>query len=233
MLAARDPTTRRVSSPAEAFLVTSALRGAVERGTGRSLRGLGFDGVVAAKSGTTNEFRDGWFIGYTPTLAVAVWVGFDDGRSLGLPGARVALPIFSRFMVAATGPDGERGPWGSRGFERPGGLEIVEIDRRTGLRAGPGCPGQRELFLSGTAPRRSCSPYGAYVYGSGESSWPGRPPRSAARLEPELRRLLGALAGGDETDVRAALERVLREPDLRARARALLQSLTDEARLER
>jgi penicillin-binding protein 1B len=156
----REVITRPVASPAETYLVTSALRGAVERGTGRSLRALGFDGVVAAKSGTTNGFRDGWFIGYTPTLAVAVWVGFDDGQSLGLSGSRVALPIFARFMTAATGRQGDHGPWGSSGFIRPAGLEVVDVDPVTGLRAGPGCSGRPELFLSGTAPVSSCSPYG-------------------------------------------------------------------------
>jgi penicillin-binding protein 1B len=152
----------QVASQSEAYLVTSALRGAVERGTGRSLRANGFSGAVAAKSGTTNGFRDGWFIGYTPTLAVAVWVGFDDGQSLGLPGSRVALPIFARFMTSATGRYGDEGLWASTGFDPPAGLEVVDVDPETGLRAGPGCPGRPEIFVRGTAPRRSCSPYGYY-----------------------------------------------------------------------
>jgi membrane peptidoglycan carboxypeptidase len=145
--------------PAEAYLVTSALRGAVERGTGRGLRALGYQGDVAAKSGTTNDFRDGWFIGYVPSLAVGVWVGFDDGHSIGLPGARVALPLFARFLVAAIGPHGHRGPYGQSAFSPPDDLEVVEIDPRTGLLAGPGCRGSLEYFLPGTAPEESCSPY--------------------------------------------------------------------------
>lgn len=145
--------------PAEAYLVTSALRGAVERGTGRGLRALGYQGDVAAKSGTTNDFRDGWFIGYVPSLAVGVWVGFDDGHSIGLPGARVALPLFARFLVAAIGPDGHRGAYGQSAFSPPDDLEVVEIDPRTGLLAGPGCRGSLEYFLPGTAPEESCSPY--------------------------------------------------------------------------
>jgi penicillin-binding protein 1B len=140
--------------PAEAYLVTSALRGAVERGTGRSLRTWGYRGPVAAKSGTTNDFRDAWFIGYTPSLAVGVWVGFDDGRSIGLSGSRAALPIFARFMVGALGRYGE-----DVEFSMPRGLEIVEINRQSGLRAGPGCPGEPEVFIRGTAPTESCSPY--------------------------------------------------------------------------
>jgi penicillin-binding protein 1B len=149
----------------EAYLVTSALRGAVERGTGRGLRAGGYHGPVAAKSGTTNDFRDAWFIGYTPSLAVAVWVGFDDGRSLDLPGSRLALPIFADFLSEALGRDG------GGEFRRPWGMDVVEIDPETGLRAGPGCRGRFELFIPGTAPTESCSPYWArYDARSGRSS---------------------------------------------------------------
>jgi penicillin-binding protein 1B len=148
---------RRVFDRAETYLVTSALRGVVERGTGRSLRALGFRGDVAAKSGTTNDFRDGWFIGYTPSLVVGVWVGFDHGKRLELPGAGVALPIFAGFLKEAVGPDGDLGPWGSYGFSSPPGIEFVEVDTDTGLRGGWGCPGEPEVFLSGTAPEESCN----------------------------------------------------------------------------
>jgi penicillin-binding protein 1B len=143
----------RVYDPAEVYLVTSALQGAVERGTGRGVRSLGFRGPLAAKSGTTNDFRDAWFMGYTPDLAVGVWVGFDDGRSIGLSGSRAAMPIFTRFLVATLGR------YGGEEFTLPYGVDIVEIDRETGLLAGPGCRGDREVFLRGTAPERSCSPY--------------------------------------------------------------------------
>ena len=170
------------ASEAEAYLVTSALRGAVERGTGRGLRAHGFSGIVAAKSGTTNGFRDGWFIGYTPSLAVAVWVGFDDGQSLGLPGSRVALPIFARFMASATGRHGDQGPWGTSGFDPPAGLELVEVEPESGLRAGPGCPGRPEIFIRGTAPWRSCSPYS---YGASRRE--GRDPYDALRRFREVR----------------------------------------------
>lgn len=178
----------QVYDPAEAYLVTSALRGAVERGTGRGLRALGYRGDVAAKSGTTSNFRDGWFIGYTPTLAVGVWVGFDDGRSIGLPGARVALPIFAHFLTAAIGPNGDRGLYGGAEFSPPSGLEMVEVDPETGLRAGPGCPGRNELFLEGTAPEESCSPFWQVVrYRRGDEAWLRE---QIARLRGELIRLL-------------------------------------------
>ncbi|HET7039060.1 MAG TPA: PBP1A family penicillin-binding protein, partial [Gemmatimonadales bacterium] len=141
----------RVYDPAETFLVTSALEGAVERGTGRGLRSWGYWGPVAAKSGTTNDHRDAWFVGYTPELVVAVWVGYDDGRSVGIPGARAALPIFARFLTAASG-NGMRDPWDDGGFRVPDGIQVVDVDRESGLRAGWGCGGEPEYFLEGTAP---------------------------------------------------------------------------------
>jgi penicillin-binding protein 1B len=149
--------SRQVFDAAETYLVTSALRGAVERGTGRGLRDRGYYGEVAAKSGTTNDFRDGWFMGYTPSLVVGVWVGFDHGKRLELPGAGVALPIFTDFLTEAVGPSGRSGSWGSEGFPLPSGLEMVDVDPTTGLRGGWGCRGEPEVFLSGTAPEESCS----------------------------------------------------------------------------
>jgi len=147
---------RQVFDPAEAFLVTSALRGVVDRGTGRGLRDRGFFGDIAAKSGTTNDFRDGWFVGYSDRMVVGVWVGFDRGKRLELPGAGVALPIFAEFLETAVGSDGSVGPWGSDGFSYPDGLEMVSVEPSTGLRSGWGCSGEPELFLEGTAPQESC-----------------------------------------------------------------------------
>lgn len=141
----------QVYSPAEAYLITSALEGAVERGTGRGLRSMGFRGPVAAKSGTTNGFRDAWFIAYTPTLSVGVWVGFDDGRGIGLPGSSAALPIVGRFLIDA------EGRYGGDDFAIPRGVDVVEVNQETGLLAGPGCRGEPEVFLQGTAPTTSCS----------------------------------------------------------------------------
>jgi penicillin-binding protein 1B len=187
LIVRNDLTGEQVYDPAEAYLVTSALRGAVERGTGRGLRSLGYRGDVAAKSGTTNDFRDGWFIGYTPSLTVGVWVGFDEGGSIGLPGASVALPIFTRFLIDAIGPYGDRGQYGGGRFSVPSGIEAVEIDPHTGLRAGPGCRGERELFLQGTAPRRSCSPYSTVRWLRDGEQWLSE---RARRLWLELQRLL-------------------------------------------
>jgi penicillin-binding protein 1B len=168
----------RVFDPAEAYLVTSALEGAVARGTGRGLQRFGYHGPVAAKSGTTNDFRDAWFIAYTPTLAVGAWVGYDDGRSVGLPGAAAALPIVAQFLVGAFGTSGDID------FPIPRGIDVVEVNRETGLRAGPGCRGQPEVFLRGTAPEDSCAPHWAFDWGDR---------RGRSRIRRELADMVEAL----------------------------------------
>jgi penicillin-binding protein 1B len=144
------PERVREFDPAEVALVTSALEGAVNHGTGYPLRDLGYHGPVAGKTGTTNDARDAWFVGYTPELVAAVWVGFDDGRPLGLTGAQAALPIFGRFLVGALGADG------GEEFAVPAGLERVAIHEPTGLRAALWCWGEAEWFLAGTAPLERC-----------------------------------------------------------------------------
>lgn len=145
-----NPDVSRPATPAEAYLLTSALRGVVERGTGRAVRDLGYEGPVAAKSGTTNGSRDAWFVGYTPELAVGVWVGFDDGTPIGFSGSGAALPIFTNFLKTALGPEG------AGDFRFPDGIEWVQVEPETGLRAGWGCYGEPELFLTGTAPDSGC-----------------------------------------------------------------------------
>jgi penicillin-binding protein 1B len=142
----------RAFDPAEIALVRSALEGAVNRGTGYPLRAMGYHGPVAGKTGTTNDARDAWFVGFTPELVAAVWVGYDDGTPLGLTGAQAALPIFGRFLIGALGANG------GGDFENPSGLERVAINESTGLRASFFCWGDDEWFLSGTAPAESCGP---------------------------------------------------------------------------
>jgi penicillin-binding protein 1B len=109
VLLAESPLERvRAFEPGPVASVTEALEGAVDRGTARSLRELGFHGRLAGKTGTSNDSRDAWFVGYTPTLAAGVWVGFDDGTSIGLSGGQGALPIFARFVKRAL-PEADRG----------------------------------------------------------------------------------------------------------------------------
>ena len=134
----------RVVDPAAAYLVTSALEGAVSRGTGRALNGRGrFDGI-AGKTGTSNDWRDAWFLAYTPTLVVGVWVGYDDGRSLGLSGAGAALPIVARFLEDA------RAEQSGEPFEVPDGITEGYVTLAHGGWLSE-C-GSREVFLAGTEP---------------------------------------------------------------------------------
>lgn len=149
-----EASRKRVFPPDEVALVTSALQGVVDRGTGRGVRTWGFRGPVAGKTGTTNEARDAWFVGYTQNVVAAVWVGFDDGTPMGLSGAVAALPIFSEFLVHT------QGARGGQEFPLPVGLERVQINRDSGLRAGLTCPGEPEFFLAGTAPLEACGPGG-------------------------------------------------------------------------
>jgi penicillin-binding protein 1B len=150
VLLEHEPEHVREFDPAEAALVTYALEGAVNHGTGHPLRDIGYRGPVAGKTGTSNEARDAWFVGFTPELVAAVWVGFDDGTPLGLTGAQAALPIFGRFLIGALGVDG------GADFAEPPGLERAAIHEETGLRAGFLCWGEDEWFLAGTAPQETC-----------------------------------------------------------------------------
>jgi penicillin-binding protein 1A len=131
-----------------AFILTSLLRGVVERGTAARARRLGRP--IAGKTGTTNDFTDAWFVGYEPSLAAGVWVGFDekkDSLGPGEDGARAALPIWMDFWAAATA---------DRPVEEhaiPGNVVFVPVDEM-GLPGAPGAPGVRmEAFVAGTEPR--------------------------------------------------------------------------------
>jgi penicillin-binding protein 1B len=190
---APPPVAERAFDPAEVALVTSALEGAVNRGTGHGLRALGYRGPVAGKTGTTNDGRDAWFVGYTPELVAAVWVGYDDGQPLGLTGARAALPIFGRFLSAALGAEG------GRRFAEPPGLERVAIHEPSGLRAGFLCWGDREWFLAGTAPAERCGPSWLEDAIARERREPPPPGRERRRpLDPvgDLLRVLGEILEG-------------------------------------
>lgn len=133
------------------FLVTNMMRSVINEGTGASARGAGFALDAAGKSGTTNDLRDAWFVGFTPELLAVVWVGFDDNTPLGLSGTQAALPIWTEFMKRALGGHD------NRSFEAPEGVSFVEIDRDTGHLALPTCPRvTNEAFLTGTEPLEIC-----------------------------------------------------------------------------
>jgi penicillin-binding protein 1B len=119
----------------------------INSGTGASARALGVAGAVAGKTGTTNDGRDAWFVGYSSNLLALVWVGFDDGAPAGLSGAEGALPIWSEFMRQAL----DIYPGGA--FPEPPGITYAKIDATNGRKATAYCPVVvTEVFLTGTEP---------------------------------------------------------------------------------
>lgn len=152
------PDRHQAVSPQAAYLVTSLLQGVVDRGTGSKARALGVEGAVAGKTGTTDGYRDAWFVGYTPELVIGLWVGFDDERPLKLTGSQAALPIWSRLarqIVPATSP----------AFEMPSGLVQRDIDPRTGQLATAQCPEKTtEVFIAGTEPTVYCEVHGGGLW---------------------------------------------------------------------
>ncbi|MEX2221897.1 MAG: PBP1A family penicillin-binding protein [Candidatus Rokuibacteriota bacterium] len=145
---------RPVIGAPEAYLITSLLEGVVNAGTGASARTAGVPGSVAGKTGTTNDGRDAWFVGYSPNLLALVWVGFDDNSSAGLSGSEGALPIWSDFMRQAL----DVYPGGA--FAEPTGITRAKVDQTTGQRATVFCPlVATEVFLAGTEPP-SCETHG-------------------------------------------------------------------------
>ncbi len=137
------------------FLVTNMMRSVLNEGTGASARAMGFTPDAAGKSGTTNDQRDAWFVGFTPELLTVVWVGFDDNTPIGLTGSQAALPIWTDFMKAATAGRG------SPQFAAPEGISFVEIDRDSGKLATPNCTRTfTESFITGTEPLEICPLHG-------------------------------------------------------------------------
>jgi len=148
-------STTQVISPATAYVITNMLAGVIERGTARKARGALPGTAIAGKTGTS---RDGWFIGYSPNLVCAVWIGFDDNQQLGLTGAEAALPAWVDFMKGAVAV---RPDLGGAHFECPEGIKFVEIDTATGLLSTITCP-LRELIAvpEGEEPHMECYLHG-------------------------------------------------------------------------
>jgi 1A family penicillin-binding protein len=140
------PEPERVVSPESAFIVTHLMRGVMRRGTGGSSARWGLQEITAGKTGTTDGLRDAWFIGYTSSLVVGVWVGADDARSIGLTGADIALPIWADVMAKAirwTPP---------LPFTPPPGIVMTPVDSATGRRVCGSQEGISVAFRQGSEP---------------------------------------------------------------------------------
>jgi penicillin-binding protein 1A len=137
----------RVISPQNAFIMTHLLEGVVQHGTGQRAKVLGRP--IAGKTGTSSDYADAWFIGYTPSLLTTAWVGFDDKASLGKDetGARAALPIWISFMNQAL----RKTPMET--FKVPSGVTLVKVNIETGLPVSEDSPDSIiEAFIDGTVP---------------------------------------------------------------------------------
>lgn len=165
------PPPTPVLTAEEAYLTTSVLRSVIEFGTGRSAAKLNRE--LAGKTGTTNDVKDAWFVGYSTDIACAVWVGYDDALPLGKQesGAQTALPAWIDFMAAAH----QKRP--QTRFVRPSSILTIHVDPASGLLAGPGQAESRlEEFLPGTEPTEMVD---AASSGAPDSSAPAPQPGPA------------------------------------------------------
>jgi penicillin-binding protein 1A len=141
------PDTReQVADPGSAFQIVTMLEGVVERGTGTAIKVIGKP--IAGKTGTSNDWHDAWFVGFTPDLAAGVYIGFDDPDSLGddETGGHVAAPVFRDFMIAAL----KDAP--ATAFRTPPGMRLYRVSASTGLPAGAGENAIYEAYKPGTEP---------------------------------------------------------------------------------
>ncbi|WP_309084531.1 penicillin-binding protein 1A [Chelativorans sp.] len=172
----------QVLDPMTAYQITSMMEGVVQRGTATTIAELGRP--IAGKTGTTNDEKDAWFIGYTPDLVVGVFMGYDQPRPMGKgsTGSGLAAPIFKDFMAEALK---DMRPVE---FQIPEGMQLVAIDRKTGMRAREGAPGViMEAFKPGTGPADS---YWVIGMESAQASTGG------SNISPEANRAITTGAGG-------------------------------------
>jgi penicillin-binding protein 1A len=174
--------SEQVLDPMTAYQITSMMEGVVQRGTAVTVSQLGYP--IAGKTGTTNDEKDAWFIGFTPNIVVGLYMGYDTPRQLGhgVTGGGLAAPVFKDFMkdylVGQPKID----------FKVPEGMKLIAIDRKTGMRASPGAGGTIiEAFKPGTGPADS---YWVIGMGDDGSNGPG------AALSPQATQAIQSGGGG-------------------------------------
>ena len=166
------PAVNPALSPAIAYIMTSMLKDVLVYGTAKSLQGFSRERPAAGKTGTTDDYRDAWFIGYTPHLITGVWAGYDKPTPMGkgFTGGAICAPIWGRFMRSALAGRP------AVDFPKPDSVVSVRIDPTTGDLATPGCPKkQEEFYIAGTQPTEYCPDHGG----------PGLSAESPAPLEGE------------------------------------------------
>jgi penicillin-binding protein 1B len=184
-----QPRTHPVLDPRVAYLTTSLMEDVINKGTGVTVRSMGFTPIAAGKTGTS---RDGWFAGFTSNLLCVVWVGFDDNRDLGLSGSESAAPIWAEFMKRAVAlPQYKM----TEDFDPPPGVLQETIDPQSGQLATSSCPQTvQEYFVSGSEPTQMCELHGGGHFASAPANWlahlfgkdnnPSPPPPNSAANPP-------------------------------------------------
>jgi penicillin-binding protein 1B len=165
LLETRNVKMKRVAPASVCYVMNNVLEDVFEYGTAGKARQLGFEHAYAGKTGTTNNYRDAWFVGYSPRILSLVWVGFDDGHSVRLAGGDACVPIWVRHMNRIDGLIADVD------WRRPEDVTDREIDPLSGMLATPYCPMTRnEIYVDGTEPESVCPLHA----GSGEPSpfWP-------------------------------------------------------------
>ncbi|MEK6543159.1 MAG: penicillin-binding transpeptidase domain-containing protein, partial [Elusimicrobiota bacterium] len=160
------PDKRQVIPFGQSAMMTSLLRDVVREGTAKSLATLGFTHPAAGKTGTTNQEKDAWFIGYTPRLLCGVWIGDDKATSIELSASQAAIPVWALFMknaLAGAPP---------KDFLATTMLELHSIDPANGLLSVYGCPVKKEeAFIPGEAPKLKCTDHSGGLKGWFEGLW--------------------------------------------------------------
>lgn len=178
-----DQPGEQIIQPSTAFMITDMLEGVIDHGTARAARGALKKTALAGKTGTS---RDGWFVGYTPNLVCAVWIGFDDNTQLDLTGAEAALPAWVDFMKAAVDL---RPELGGKSFDEPEGISFVEIDPETNQLATAVCPQhERVAVLTSEAAISQCYRHNLYLYSASDPNIEETP--SVARVAQPKRQIL-------------------------------------------
>jgi penicillin-binding protein 1B len=151
LLESREVKMKRVAPASVCFVMNDMLKDVFQYGTAAKARSLGFERPFAGKTGTTSNYRDAWFIGYSPRILSLVWIGFDDGHSVRLAGGDACVPIWTQHMnrIAGLVPDVD--------WHRPDDVIDRQIDPESGYLATPYCPQTRdEIFVAGTEPTQLC-----------------------------------------------------------------------------
>ena len=225
------PSTSRAVTEQTAFLMASMMSDVINAGTAARARALGFTLPAAGKTGTTNDYNDAWFVGFTPSLVAGVWVGFDQPRTIMPRGfaSDVAVPMWAAFMKTAT--KGEKPEW----FKAPEDITTASVCRLSGKLAVEGCEHAEvlgddgrlehrsmvytEYFLKGTQPTQSCDlhqsrslfSHVASIFGEGDKADPppvtavlplSPPPAARAAAEAAAPPAAVAAAGGGGGDLR-------------------------------